>query len=91
MVQFINLAFEDLYCLTNSCHYVTCILSVSEDNVRDDLNWLKYNCQPWVTVLDKWQKTSSYRTNHLQSGTKKLSDFKMYSDPKADSLVCVKY
>ena len=44
--------------------------------------------QPWTTVLQKWTTTSAYRTRALHSGQKKLDNFKLYADPKADSLVC---
>jgi len=60
---------------------------LAEELVIDDLNWLKYNSHPWVTVEQKWKKTALYRTRALQSGSKKLEDFKLYSDPKAASLV----
>jgi len=59
-----------------------------EELVQDDLNWLRYNMQPWTTVLQKWKTTSAYRTRALHSGQKKLDNFKLYADPKADSLVC---
>jgi len=59
-----------------------------EELVQDDLNWLKYNMQPWTTVLQKWKATSQYRTMALHNGGKQLDDFKLYADPKADSLVC---
>jgi len=55
--------------------------------VRDDLNWLKYNMQPWTVVLQKWEKTAAYRVQVLQSGVKKLDDFKLYADRRVDSLV----
>ena len=59
----------------------------SEIEVQDELNWLRYNIQPWTTVLTKWEKTSNYRITVLQSGVKSLSDFKLYGNPKVDSLV----
>ena len=69
-----------------------CVLALlwyfcSETAVADDLNWLKYNNQPWVTVMTKWERTAGYRTRMLYTGERTLEHFKLYGDPKADSLV----
>ena len=45
--------------------------------------------QPWVTVLQKWKNTAAYRVAAVQARSKKLADFKLYADPKADNLVFV--
>lgn len=62
---------------------------LSGEIVQDDLNWLRYNMQPWVTVLHKWKNTAAHRVHVLQAGTKILKDFKLYADPKADNLVFI--
>jgi hypothetical protein len=54
----------------------------------DDLNWLKYNTQPWTEVLQRWSKTSQFRVAAFNSGQRNIGAFTLLTDPKMDSLVC---
>lgn len=53
----------------------------------DDINWLKYNKQPWTEVLRKWTSTSQFRVQGFLSGDKTIANFPTVNDPKADCLV----
>lgn len=79
---------EKNFCLCAYCEHTP---AAHEELVQDDLNWLKYNMQPWTTVLQKWKATSQYRTMALHNGGKQLDDFKLYADPKADSLLDIDF
>ncbi len=68
-------------------YFFLVILFNLEEAVADDLNWLKFNSQPWTEVLAKWQATSKYRVTQLLVGAKDVDSFKLLLDPKADSLV----
>lgn len=58
-----------------------------EEDVQDELNWLKYNNQPWTEVLQKWRVTATYRINKFFLGESDVDSFKLLLDPKADTLV----
>jgi hypothetical protein len=60
---------------------------ISEDDIKSELNWLKYNKTPWTEVIQKWKATSAYRVSSLREGTTNLDAFKLFLDDKADSLV----
>jgi hypothetical protein len=64
---------------------------LAEESVRDELNWLKYNSQPWTEVLQKWEATSSFRVQLFLNGDKDIQAFKLMLNVKADSLVSVFY
>lgn len=51
------------------------VMYCSEESVRDELNWLKYNSQPWTEVLRKWQFTSLYRVQQWLDGVKDVDAF----------------
>lgn len=55
--------------------------------MQDELNWLKYNNQPWTEVLQKWRVTATYRINKFFLGESDVDSFKLLLDPKADTLV----
>ncbi|XP_071626784.1 uncharacterized protein [Temnothorax longispinosus] len=48
-----------------------------DDNVDDDVQWLKNNSKPWAKVLELWDKTSK---NRLESLKKKGTAVHVYMD-----------
>lgn len=69
--------------------YYACVCK--ENSISDELNWLKYNTQPWAEVLRKWDATSSYRVSMFLEGQHDVESFKLMLNPKADSLVCITF
>nr|XP_047146856.1 uncharacterized protein LOC124819367 isoform X3 [Hydra vulgaris] len=65
--------------------------SSDEEAVQDDLNWLKFNSQPWTEVCHKWKLTSKFRLKSFQSGSKDIPNFKLLLDLKADALVNINF
>jgi hypothetical protein len=59
----------------------------AEELFVDELNWLKYNSQPWTEVLEKWKITSSFRVAAFHKGVKNVGEFTILSNPKMDNLV----
>lgn len=66
------------------------VLCVAEEHlVTEELNWLKYNTQPWMEVLEKWKTTSSFRVSSFNRGLKTIGAFTTLSNPKMDSLASI--
>ncbi|XP_065668242.1 uncharacterized protein LOC136088450 [Hydra vulgaris] len=62
-----------------------------KEEIQDDLNWLKFNNQPWTEVCHKWKSTSKFRLKSFQLGTKDIPNFKHLLDLKADALVNINF
>lgn len=61
---------------------------------KDDLTWLKFNTEPWSTVLEKWNKTYDLRRpfqNQIETVNDFIKEWPVLSDLRAEALVRYHY
>lgn len=56
-----------MYSIVNLCFNVLFADVEFDDDIADNIQWLKNNSKPWVKVLELWEITNK---NRLQSLTK---------------------
>ncbi|XP_025201441.1 uncharacterized protein LOC112598971, partial [Melanaphis sacchari] len=68
--------------------------TVENENIEDDLLWLKNNINPWDTVITKWKCTFSYRYNNLIKNVNDyhtlMNEIKNPSIPGNDTIATLK-